>query len=231
MLATYKQPIITINNWNKLINNFWKKRKIYTVNQMEIFYREIFFHLIISACNSGEITLSFVIGIIHQLNSEFEMIKKLKIFIRNNYEQKNFVKIFKDLEDNKIKLLGHDSIKTKYLDIFEEILAMFDNDENTREIFSLGPLFDKQWGIINSENPAMEYFMSTMQEYDRSFLEIQWNEFSEEEKGPFLDATNIVKNNIYNKINIVWKEKIQDLLYLLTPHNGVYNMRYEYFIF
>ena len=222
---------MTINNWNKLINNFWKKRKLYTVNQMEIFYREIFFHLIISGCSSGKITLSFIIGIMQQLNSEFEMIQKLKIFISNNYEQKDYPQIFKDLENIKLKLIGDQSINIKYPEIFTEILAMFDNDENVREIFSLGSLFDKQWAMINSENPEMEYFMSTIQEYDRIFLEIQWGEFSEEEKEPFLDATNVIKNNIYNKINIVWKEKIQDLLYLLTPHNGAYNLRYEYFIF
>ena len=231
MLATYKQPIMTSNNWNKLIHNFWKKRTIYAVNKMEIFYREIFFHLIISGCSSGEITLPFIIGIIRQLNSEFEMIQKLKIFISNNYNSKDYPQIFKDLEDTKLKLIGTQSINKKYPEIFAEILAMFGDDENTREIFSLGPLFDKQWVIINSENPGMEYFMSTVQEYDRSFLEIQWAEFSEEEKEPFLDATNVIKNNIYNKINIVWKEKIQDLFYLLTPHNGTYNLRYEYFIF
>ena len=74
ILVNYKQPIITVNNWKNLIHNFWKKRKIYTLEQMNKFFKEIFFHIIVSGCNSGKLNLSFAIGIIQQLNSEFEMI-------------------------------------------------------------------------------------------------------------------------------------------------------------
>ena len=70
-----------------------------------------------------------------------------------------------------------------------------------------------------------------MKNYDRIFLEIQWGELLEDEKDPFIDAAELIRNNIQNNINKVWRDKIQDLLYLLTPHNGVYNIRNNYIIF
>ena len=231
ILANYRQPIITVNNWKNLINNFWKKRKIYTLEQMNKFFKEIFFHIIVSGCNSGKLNLSFAIGIIQQLNSEFEMIENLKIFIIKNYDKNEIASIFKDLENQNIKLMGPNSIKSKYPVIINEIISLFNNDENIREIFSLGSTFDKQWDIIESENPGFEYYISTMKNYDRIFLEIQWEELLEDEKEPFIDAAELIQNNIQNKINKVWRDKIQDLLYLLTPHNGVYNVRHNYVIF
>ena len=59
ILANYRQPIITITNWRKLINNFWKKRGCYTVERMNKFFKEIFFHIMVSGCNTGKLNLSF----------------------------------------------------------------------------------------------------------------------------------------------------------------------------
>ena len=159
------------------------------------------------------------------------MIEKLKDFIIKNYEPKEIATIFKDLENQNIKLLGLNSIKIKYPIIVKEIISLFKNDENIREIFSLGSTFDQQWDIINSDDPGLEYYRSTMKNYDRIFLEIQWESLLPEEKQPFQEAVQLIKNNIINNINKVWRDKIQDLLYLLTPRNGTYNVRQNYIIF
>ena len=159
------------------------------------------------------------------------MIEKLNKFINKNYPTSRLIEIYKDLEDQNIKVMGEKSLEIKYPLIFEEIINMLKNDENIRMIFSISQSFNNNWDIISSNNSAFEYYISTMNQYSREFLKFQWDEYLDEDKQPFIDAVKIIRNNITNKINNIWTTKIQELLYLITPHNNSYQLRTHYILF
>ena len=127
--------------------------------------------------------------------------------------------------------IGYITQTTLSMDDTSEIINMLKNDENIRMIFSISQSFNNNWDIISSNNSAFEYYISTMNQYSREFLKFQWDEYLDEDKQPFIDAVKIIRNNITNKINNIWTTKIQELLYLITPHNNSYQLRTHYILF
>ena len=232
ILLEYQQKII-IDNWQKMIMNIWLKRNIYTWSDMKRFFIYIFYYMISSGCNTGTLNFPLTIGVINQLNSEYQTVQKIKKFVVENFPQNQLNIVFKDLENNKYSIYPTEnttSLKDKYPTIYNEIINMFKRDDDVRTVFSMTSGSNLHIKILESENPGLIYYMSTMTQFSPEFLLSQWwDELSIEEQTPFIEGANIIITALTKKVNRVWKYRIQDLLYLITPHNNIHKFRDNFY--
>ena len=232
ILLEYQQKII-IDNWQKMIMSIWLKRNVYTRVEMKNFFLYIFFYIISSGCNTGTLNFPLAVGVINQLNSEYQTIKKIKKFVIENFQVNQLSEIFKNLEDNKYSIFPSEntiSLKDKYQTIYNEIINMFKKDDDVQTVFSLTPDSHLHLKIIESNNPGLIYYMSTMTQFSPEFLLSQWwDELSIEEQTPFIEGANIIIQTLTKKVNKIWKYRIQDLLYLITPHNNTHRFRDNFY--